>query len=165
MSLMETRSIRMRRLRAVVLMGVAGVAVIAAAACGNGGERSVESPALSDCGQRIGVAGESDLVNFSPGAVAEPDAVIELVANCEVGVQVAISGPDFNIRGAIRSKDGAYQAVAVLFSGATGPNGTLTVSQHGRRLGQMTLLSQWVPPRAGPLSFCDPLNPHFHCES
>ena len=100
----------------------------------------MEGPALADCGQEIGVGGVADTVNFTPGGGRGANAVVELVGNCDVGVQVAISGPNFKIVGAIRTKDGAYQSSEPLFRSAD-QNGTLTVSQHGRRLGQMTVLS------------------------
>ncbi len=99
-------------------------------------------------------------MDFIPGGVAEPDAVIELVGNCNDGAQVAVRGAGLTIGGAIHTKDGAYQAVVMTVHGAPGPNGTLTVSQHGRRLGQMTVLSQWVPPSSGAPNFCNPLDPH-----
>ena len=157
---MATRPTSMERLRAVGPVGVAAAVMMCVTSCDKAGQRFMEGPALADCGQQIGVGGVAETVNFTPGGVAEPNAVIELVGNCDVGVQVAISGPNFKIVGAIHAKDGAYQAVGILFSGTTDQNGTLTVSQHGRRLGQMTLLSRWAPPSNGQPNFCDPLDPH-----
>jgi hypothetical protein len=154
---MATRAISTGRFRALGLLSVAAAMTVCATACGTAGARFKEQPTLSDCGQQLGVAGEFDTVNFTPGGVAEPNAVVELVTNCKVGVQVAITQPDFKVVGAINTKDGAYQSVAIKFEGTTGPNGTLTVSQHGRRLGRMTLLTRYAPPGSGQPSFCDHL--------
>ena len=156
---MATRSGIRGQFRALALVGGAAAVLMCPTAC-HAGQRFMDAPALADCGQQIGVAGPSYPVNFTPGGVAEPNASIELVGNCDVGAQVAVSGPDFAIGGAIRTKDGAYQAVIITFRGAPGPTGTLTVSQHGRRLGQMTLLTQYVPPSSAQPNFCDPLDPH-----
>jgi hypothetical protein len=150
----------MGRSGALGLVIVAATAMTFAAACSKADQQFMESRALADCGQAIGNGSIESVLNFTPGGVAEPNAVIELVANCDVGVQVAISGPNFKLEGGINTKDGAYQAVVTSFSGTTDQNGTLTVSQHGRRLGQMTLLSRWAPPSSGQPNFCDPLSPN-----
>jgi hypothetical protein len=160
MALMATRSTSKGQVRAVSLVGLAAAVMMCVTACGKAGQRFKEGTALADCGQQIGSGSTPYLVNFTPGGVAEPDAVIELVANCDVGVQLATSDPNFEIQAAIHTKDGAYQAVAIGYSGAPGPTGALTVSQHGRRLGQMTLLTQYAPPSSGQPNFCDPLDPH-----
>jgi hypothetical protein len=155
MALMATRSTSIRQRLAVC--GVAAAVMTCLTACGKAGQRFAEGPVLSDCEQQLGVAGESHPVLFTAGGVAEPNAVVELATNCDVGVEVAISQPDFKVVGGIHTKDGAYQAVAIDFQGTSGANGTLTVSQHGHRLGQMTLLSQYAPPSSGQPSFCDHL--------
>jgi hypothetical protein len=160
MGLMATRSTGTGQFRAVGLLGVAAAVMMCATACDKGGQTFMEGPALADCGQQIGNSSIESTVNFTPGGVAEPNSVIELVGNCDVGVQVAISGPGFKAVGGITTKDGAYQAVAVSFGGSPGPNGTLTVSRHGRPVGQMTVLSRWIPPSSGQPNFCDPLDPH-----
>ena len=155
---MATRATSTGRLRAVGLLGVAAAVMMSATACDKAGQRFKEGgPALNDCGQQIYSGSTPQLVNFTPGGVAEPDAIIELVANCDVGVQLAFSDPNFKIGAAIHTKDGAYQAVAIGYHGASDSPGTLTVSQHGRRLGQMTLLTQYAPPSSGQPSFCDRL--------
>ena len=154
---MATRSTSMGRLRAVSVVGVVLAVMTCATACGKAGVRFKEAAALSDCGQQLGIGGVSYAVNFTPGGVVEPNGIVELVTNCSVGAEVAISQPNFKVVGGIHTKDGAYQAVAIGFQGTPGPNGTLTVSQHGRRLGQMTLLSQYTAPSSGQPSFCDRL--------
>ncbi len=159
--LMATVSRCPRRFRAVGVMGVAATVTMFATGCDKAGQRFMEGPALADCGQQIGNSSIDSTVNFTPGGVVEPNSVIELVGNCDVGAQVAVSGTDFVVGAAIHTKDGAYQAVLIsLFQGTPGANGILTVSQHGRRLGQMTVLGRWVPPSSGPPNFCDPLDPH-----
>ena len=149
-----------RRFRAVGVMGVAATVTMFATGCDKAGQRFMEGPALADCGQQIGNSSIESAMNFVPGGVAEPDSVIELVGNCDIGAQVTISGPGFRVMGGITTKDGAYQAVAVSFNGSPGPNGVLTVTQHGRRLGQMTVLSRWVPPSSAEPHFCDLLDPN-----
>jgi hypothetical protein len=156
---MATRSTGAQQARrAVSLVGVAATVMTLSTACGSSSGYK-DGPPYKACGQEIPNPAGAHLENFTPGGAVEPDAIVELIASCGVGAQVAISAHDFVIVDAIHTKDGAYQAVKLEFQGATGPAGTLTVSQHGRRLGQMTLLTQYAAPSSGQPSFCDPL-PH-----
>jgi hypothetical protein len=145
-------------LRAVSLVGVAAAVMTFGTACASSSGYK-DGPAYKDCGQEIPNPAGGNLEDFSPDGSVEPDAIVELVASCSVGAQVAISPREFVIVDAIHTKDGAYQAVKIEFHAAPGQAGTLTVSQQGRRLGQMTLLTQYVAPNSGEPSFCDPL-PH-----
>ena len=113
---MATRSTSMGRSRAVCLVAVAAAVLMwCPPRAVRQAQRFMDGPALCDCGRQIGVAGAFLPVKFTPGGFAEPNASIELVANCDVGVQVAISDPAFTIAGAIHTKDGAYQAVQSTF--------------------------------------------------
>jgi hypothetical protein len=123
-------------LRIVSQVGVVTAALTLVAGCGASGYKEGSYRA---CGQNLADPAGLPVVRFSPGGSVSPNSIVQFVANCDsIGVQVAVSPPGSVTVERIHTDDGGNFAVEFTFQG---PARTLIVSEHGRKLGQMALLT------------------------